>query len=169
MPDSLRNMLMILTPIFLMILIAVISVILDIDISSIPRIILIPGFFILEVFVLELLGKWKWHLPVGKSISNMSLPHNGGNSAYMKCGILKASDQICILCIIRCCTQMGLLYIYSGELCSDSTNGPSSAASSAVVRNGRCLAALRHNFGNIICLGPFFAQWIEGPDLPGSK
>ena len=58
MPDSLRNMLMILTPIFLMILIAVISVILDIDISSIPRIILIPGFFILEVFVLDLLGKW---------------------------------------------------------------------------------------------------------------
>lgn len=37
MPDSLRNMLMILTPIFLMILIAVISVILDIDISSIPK------------------------------------------------------------------------------------------------------------------------------------
>lgn len=57
MPDSLRNMLMILTLIFLMILIAVISVILDIDISSIPRIILIPGFLILEVFVLELLGK----------------------------------------------------------------------------------------------------------------
>lgn len=57
MPDSLRNMLMILTPIFLMILIAVISVILDIDISSIPKIILISGFFILEVFVLDLLGK----------------------------------------------------------------------------------------------------------------
>ena len=57
MPDSLRNMLMILTPIFLMILIAVISVILDIDISSIPKIILIPGVLILEVFVLDLLGK----------------------------------------------------------------------------------------------------------------
>ena len=57
MPDSLRNMLMILTPVFLIVLIAVISVILDIDISSIPRIILIPGFLILEVFVLDLLGK----------------------------------------------------------------------------------------------------------------
>lgn len=57
MPDSLRNMRMILTPIFLIVLIAVISVILDIDISSIPRIILIPGFLILEVFVLDLLGK----------------------------------------------------------------------------------------------------------------
>ena len=57
MPDSLRNMLMILTPIFLIILIAVISVILDIDISSIPKIILIPGFFILEVIVLGLLEK----------------------------------------------------------------------------------------------------------------
>ena len=57
MPDSLRNMLMILTPIFLIVLIAVISVILDINISSIPRIILIPGFLILEVFVLDLLGK----------------------------------------------------------------------------------------------------------------
>ena len=56
-PDSLRNILMILTPIFLIILIAVISVILDIDVSSIARIILIPGFLILEVFVLELLGK----------------------------------------------------------------------------------------------------------------
>lgn len=50
-------MLMILTPIFLIVLIAVISVILDIDISSIPRIFLIPGFLILEVFILELLGK----------------------------------------------------------------------------------------------------------------
>ena len=57
MPDSLRNMLMILTPIFLIVLVAVISVILDIDISSIPKIILIPGFFIIEVFVLDLLGK----------------------------------------------------------------------------------------------------------------
>lgn len=38
-----------------MILIAVISVILDVNISSIPRIILIPGFLILEVFVLDLL------------------------------------------------------------------------------------------------------------------
>ena len=57
MPDSLRNMRMILTPIFLIVLIAVISVILDIDISSISRIILIPGFLILEVFVLDLLGK----------------------------------------------------------------------------------------------------------------
>ena len=57
MPDSLRNMLMILTPIFLMILIALISVILDIEIRSIPKIILIPGFFIIEVFVLDLLGK----------------------------------------------------------------------------------------------------------------
>ena len=56
-PDSLRNMLMILTPIFLIVLIAVISVVLDIDISSIPKIILIPGFFIIEVFVLDLLGK----------------------------------------------------------------------------------------------------------------
>ena len=55
MPDPLRNVLMILTPIILMILISVISVLLDIDISSIPRIILIPGFFILELFVLYLL------------------------------------------------------------------------------------------------------------------
>ena len=57
MPDSLRNMLMILTPIFLIIMIAVISVILEIDISSIPKIILIQGFLILEVFVLDLLGE----------------------------------------------------------------------------------------------------------------
>lgn len=55
MPDPLRNVLMILTPIILMILISVISVLLDIDISSIPRIILIPGFIILELFVLYLL------------------------------------------------------------------------------------------------------------------
>ena len=57
MSDSLRKLLMILTPVFLIILIAVISVILDIDISSIPKIILIPGFFILEVIVLGLLEK----------------------------------------------------------------------------------------------------------------
>ena len=57
MSDSLRKLLMILTPVFLFILIAVISVILDIDISSIPNIILIPGFFILEVIVLGLLEK----------------------------------------------------------------------------------------------------------------
>ena len=57
MSDSLRKLLMILTPVFLIILIAVISVILDIDISSIPNIILIPGFFILEVIVLGLLEK----------------------------------------------------------------------------------------------------------------
>ncbi len=57
MSDSLRKLLMILTPVFLFILIAVISVILDIDISSIPKIILIPGFFILEVIVLGLLEK----------------------------------------------------------------------------------------------------------------
>ena len=57
MSDSLRKLLMILTPVYLIILIAVISVILDIDISSIPKIILIPGFFILEVIVLGLLEK----------------------------------------------------------------------------------------------------------------
>ena len=57
MSDSLRKLLMILTPVFLIILIAVISVILDIDISSIPKIILIPGFFILEVIVLGLMEK----------------------------------------------------------------------------------------------------------------
>ena len=57
MSDPLRKLLMILTPVFLIILIAVISVILDIDISSIPNIILIPGFFILEVIVLGLLEK----------------------------------------------------------------------------------------------------------------
>ena len=57
MSDSLRKLLMILTPVFLIILIAVISVILDIDINSIPKIILIPGFFILEVIVLGLLEK----------------------------------------------------------------------------------------------------------------
>lgn len=57
MSDSLRKLLMILTPVFLIILIAVISVILDIDISSIPKIILIPGFFILEVIVMGLLEK----------------------------------------------------------------------------------------------------------------
>ena len=50
MPDSLRNVLMILTPVILMILISVISVLLDINISSIPRIILIPVFWTPALF-----------------------------------------------------------------------------------------------------------------------
>ena len=55
MSDSLRKLLMILTPVLLLIAIAFLSVILGIDISSVPKILLIPGFFLLELFVLYLL------------------------------------------------------------------------------------------------------------------
>ena len=55
MSDSLRKLLMILTPVLLLIAIAFLSVILGIDISSVPKILLIPGFFLLELFFLYLL------------------------------------------------------------------------------------------------------------------
>ena len=55
MSDSLRKLLMILTPVLLLIAIAFLTVILGIDISSVPKILLIPGFFLLELFFLYLL------------------------------------------------------------------------------------------------------------------
>ena len=61
MSDPLRKLLMILTPVLLIIAIAFISVILGIDISSIPKILLIPGFFLLEAFFLVLVGMKEGH------------------------------------------------------------------------------------------------------------
>ena len=55
MSDPLRKLLTILTPVLLLIAIAFISVILGIDISSIPKVLLIPGFFLLVLFFLYLL------------------------------------------------------------------------------------------------------------------
>ena len=54
MSESLRKLLTILTPVLLVIAIAFISVILGVDISSIPKFLLIPGFFLLVLFFLYL-------------------------------------------------------------------------------------------------------------------